>query len=178
MIGVLILLTLGISLGAMLGIAGHLFKVEGNPVLEEIASMMPGSQCGQCGYPGCGPAAEAIVNGHAPVTICPPGGKALAEALGAKLGKSVNLSNVEDQGPVIAYVHENLCIGCTKCFKRCPTDAIVGGPKQIHAVFADACTGCKKCFEVCPTECIEMRPLSPTLQTWYWAKPVATGVAA
>ena len=178
MLGILILLTLGITLGAMLGVAGRVFKVEGNPLLEEVAGLMPGSQCGQCGYPGCTPAAEAIISGAAPVTACPPGGKALAEALGAKLGVSVDLSGVKDEGPMIAYVHENLCIGCTKCFKRCPTDAIVGGPKQIHAVFADACTGCKKCFDVCPTECIEMRPLTPNLQTWYWAKPVVTGVAA
>ncbi|MCG7916052.1 MAG: RnfABCDGE type electron transport complex subunit B, partial [Candidatus Thiodiazotropha lotti] len=51
------------------------------------------------------------------------------------------------------------------------TDAILGGPKQIHAVFADACTGCEKCYDVCPTECIEMRPISKTLQTWYWPEP-------
>jgi len=72
---------------------------------------------------------------------------------------------------MVAFIHENLCVGCTKCFKRCPTDAILGGPKMIHAVFADACTGCEKCFDVCPTECIEMRVVQPTLQTWYWPEP-------
>ncbi|MEB4589800.1 RnfABCDGE type electron transport complex subunit B [Candidatus Thiothrix sp. Deng01] len=173
MSAVLMLMTLGLVLGGLLGIAAQYLKVEGNPLQAEIEALMPGSQCGQCGYPGCAPAAEAIANGSAPVTACPPGGKALAEALAAKLGVSINLSGVEDKGPVIAYVHENLCIGCTKCFKRCPTDAIMGGPKQIHAVFADACTGCEKCFDVCPTECIEMRPLTPTLQTWYWPSPAA-----
>ena len=83
----------------------------------------------------------------------------------------MDLSGLQEQVPTVAFVHENLCIGCTKCFKRCPTDAIVGGPKMIHAVLADACTGCEKCYEVCPTECIEMREVGPTLQTWYWPKP-------
>lgn len=168
---IFILTFLGFAMGGMLGIASRYLAVEGNPLEEEIAELLPGSQCGQCGYPGCSPAASAIANGEADVTICPPGGKALVEALAEKLGVTVNLSDVEDKEPVIAFVHENLCVGCTKCFKRCPTDAIVGGPKQIHAVFADACTGCEKCFDVCPTECIEMRPIKPTLQTWYWPQP-------
>lgn len=162
---------MGLILGALLGLAARHLAVEGDPLADEIVEMMPGSQCGQCGFPGCGPAAAALAEGSAPVTLCPPGGKALAEALAAKLGVSIDLSGMEDELPQVAYVYEPLCIGCTKCFKRCPTDAIVGGPKQIHAVFEDACTGCRQCFDVCPTECIEMRPITPTLQTWYWSRP-------
>lgn len=175
---------LGLGLGWLLGLAARFLKVEGNALEAEIMEMLPGSQCGQCGYPGCGPAATALASGQAPVTLCPPGGRALAEELAGKLGVSVDLSGMNDRPPMIAHVHEPLCIGCTKCFKRCPTDAIVGGPKMIHAVFADACTGCEKCFEVCPTECIEMRPVQANLQTWYWPKPgdgeaaLLTGVAA
>lgn len=162
---------LGLIMGTLLGVASRFLAVEGNPLQAEVEELLPGSQCGQCGYPGCGPAAEAIANNEAPVTICPPGGKALVEALADKLGVEVDLSNVEESLPKVAFIHENLCVGCTKCFKRCPTDAILGGPKQIHAVFMDACTGCEKCFDVCPTECIEMRPVKPTLQTWYWPEP-------
>ena len=168
---VLSLTILGVCLGGLLGVAARLFKVEGNPLEAEIEALFPGSQCGQCGYPGCGPAAAAVAAGTAPVTLCPPGGRALAETLAGKLGVSVDLSGMEDKLPTYAHVREELCIGCTKCFKRCPTDAIMGGPKMIHAVFRDACTGCEKCFDVCPTECIEMRPLEPTLQTWYWPRP-------
>lgn len=162
---------LGLIMGGMLGFASRFLAVEGNPLQGEVEELLPGSQCGQCGFPGCTPAAEAIANNQAPVTICPPGGKALVEALAEKLGVSVDMSDVEEQEPRIAFIHENLCIGCTKCFKRCPTDAILGGPKQIHAVFMDACTGCEKCSDVCPTECIEMRPIEHTLQTWYWPEP-------
>ncbi len=165
------LTVLGLTLGWLLGLAARHLKVEGNPLVAKIEALLPGSQCGQCGFPGCGPAAEAVVNGEAPVTLCPPGGRALAQELAGLLGVTVDLAGVEDKVPVVAHVHENLCVGCTKCFKRCPTDAIIGGPKMIHAVFPDACTGCEKCFDVCPTECIEMRPVAVTLHTWYWPNP-------
>jgi electron transport complex protein RnfB len=162
---------LGLTLGGLLGIAARFLRVEGNPLTEQVAALLPGSQCGQCGYPGCTPAAEAIASGAAGPTACPPGGRALAEELAGLLGVSVNLSDVADKGPHIAYIHEGLCIGCCKCFKRCPTDAIIGANNMIHGVFADACTGCEQCFDVCPTECIEMRPVAPTLQTWFWPNP-------
>lgn len=179
MISAIIIISLmGITMGTLLGIASKYLAVEGNPLQQEIEELLPGSQCGQCGFPGCTPAAEAIANSDAPVTMCPPGGKALAEALAEKLGVSVDLSDVEDTEPSVAYIHEKLCIGCTKCFKRCPTDAILGGPKQMHAIFADACTGCKKCFDVCPTNCIEMRPIEATLQTWYWPEPIIDSTKA
>jgi len=167
------LTALGLLLGGLLGLASRYFKVEGNPLVEQIEELLPGSQCGQCGYPGCSPAAEALAEGQAPVTLCPPGGRALAEELAGMLGVAVDLSGVEDKAAMVAYVHENLCVGCTKCFKRCPTDAILGASKMIHTVFPDACTGCEKCFDVCPTECIEMRPVEATLQTWYWPIPEA-----
>ena len=63
--------------------------------------------------------------------------------------------------------------GCTKCFKRCPTDAIVGAAKQIHTVIWDACTGCHACAQVCPTEAIILRSKPRTLKSWYWEKPGA-----
>lgn len=168
---ILIITALGVIMGTLLGIAAKYLAVEGNPLEGEIEALLPGSQCGQCGYPGCASAAAAIASGEAPLTLCPPGGRSLAEALAGKLGMSVDLSAVEQRAPMVAFVHEYLCVGCTKCFKRCPTDAILGAPRQIHAIFTDACTGCEKCYEVCPTECIEMRPIQATLQTWYWPQP-------
>ena len=168
---ILILTALGLSLGILLGAASAYFAVEGNPLQSEIEDLLPGSQCGQCGYPGCSPAAAALVSGEANITLCPPGGRTVAQQLAEKLGVSADLSDMEDKEPTIARVRDDLCIGCTKCFKRCPTDAIIGGPKQIHAVISDACTGCEKCFEVCPTECIDMITIPKTLQNWYWPKP-------
>ncbi|MDW8323069.1 MAG: RnfABCDGE type electron transport complex subunit B [Burkholderiales bacterium] len=162
---------LGMTLGLALGFAARKFRVEGNPLAAEIESMLPGSQCGQCGYPGCAGAAQALAEGRAPVTLCPPGGRDLAAALAAKLGVEVDLSQVRDALPQVAEVEEALCIGCTRCFKVCPTDAILGAAKSIHNVFREACTACGKCVDACPTEAIRLQPVPLTLQTWYWHRP-------
>jgi electron transport complex protein RnfB len=169
------LTALGLLLGTLLGVAARYLAVEDDPLEAELGELLPGTQCGQCGYAGCSQAAAALARGEAQATLCPPGGRALVEALANKLGVEANAD--AGKTPVIAYVVEALCIGCTKCFKRCPTDAIVGGPKMIHAIFPEACTGCEQCFDVCPTECIELRPVETTLATWHWPKPVA-GVEA
>ena len=174
---ILSLTVLGLALGTLLGIADRFLRVEASPLQAEVEALLPGSQCGQCGFPGCTPAAVAISAGEAPVTCCPPGGRALAEALAEKLGVSIDATAVVEKPPLVAFIHERSCIGCTKCLKRCPTDAIMGANDQIHAVFADACTGCELCFEVCPTECIEMRPPGHTPQTWVWPLPTRAPVA-
>jgi electron transport complex protein RnfB len=163
---------LGAFLGLVLGIAARVFKVEGNPLTAELIAILPGSQCGQCGFPGCAGAAQALAEGRAPVTLCPPGGRAVALALAAKLGTEVNLAGMKDAAPMMAEVQEEICIGCTRCFKVCPTDAIVGAAQQIHSVFREACTACGKCEEVCPTESIKLQPILVTLQSWRWHKPV------
>lgn len=164
---------LGLGLGVLLAFAARFLRVEGNPLVEEISALLPNAQCGQCGFPGCAQAAEAVADGSAPVTMCPPGGRALAEQLAEKLGVTLDLSQVSERVPSIAYIQEDTCIGCTRCYKVCPTDAIVGAAKQIHSVLADACTGCGNCVEVCPTECLHMQPITATVQTWHWPLPVA-----
>lgn len=166
------LTAMGLTLGFLLGLAAKYLRVEGNPLGEDIEKMMPGSQCGQCGFPGCTPAAQALAEGKAKVTLCPPGGRTLAAQLAEKLGVVLDLSTVEDQIPQVAFVNEELCIGCTKCFKKCPTDALMGASRQIHVVIQEACTGCGKCVEICPTECLRLRPVPQTMQTWYWPKPL------
>ncbi|MBV1788505.1 RnfABCDGE type electron transport complex subunit B [Marinobacterium sp. D7] len=169
---VAVLTLLGLALGLMLGYADKVFAVEENPIVKEVESMLPGTHCGQCGFAGCGGAAEAMVRGDASVTCCPPGGRALAQALAERLGISADLSGMASE-PMIAVIEESLCTGCCRCYRVCPTDAILGSTKQIHAVFADACTGCEKCADACPENCISMRPEQQTLDTWHWPKPAA-----
>jgi len=60
--------------------------------------------------------------------------------------------------PPVALIDEPNCIGCALCLQVCPTDAIVGANKYLHAVIAADCTGCEKCLPVCPTDCIAMVP--------------------
>jgi electron transport complex protein RnfB len=162
---------MGVALGGILGAAARFLAVEENPLEEELKAMLPGSQCGQCGYVGCGQAAAALARGEAPVTLCPPGGKAVIEALAKKLGVTADLSEHEEKRPEYAFIIEDLCIGCTRCIKECSVDAIMGANKLMHSVIVDVCHGCEKCVKVCPTDAIVMRPITETLGTWHWPKP-------
>ena len=76
-IAIMSLSFLGLGLGLLLGLAGRYLKVEQDPIIDEIEAMLPGSQCGQCGFPGCRPAAEALAAGETTAAICPPGGRML-----------------------------------------------------------------------------------------------------
>ncbi len=168
------LAAMGLTLGSVLGVASRYLAVEENPLEAELQAMLPGSQCGQCGYVGCAQAAAALAKGEASVTLCPPGGKATAEALALKLGIKADLSQMSDAGPQIAEVTEEICVGCCRCMKVCPTDAIIGAAKQIHNVIREACTGCSSCVDVCPTEALKMAPIPVTLQHWTWPKPTSS----
>ena len=167
------LLTLAVLFGAILGFASIRFKVEGNPIVDQINEILPQTQCGQCGYPGCRPYAEAIANGDA-INKCPPGGQATVNALADLLDmEPQTLDAGADEVPVtrVAYIREAECIGCTKCLQACPVDAILGAAKQMHTVLADECTGCDLCVDPCPVECIDMRPVAVTARTWSWPLP-------
>jgi len=165
------LTVMGIILGALLGLAAKFLAVKENPLEEELKEMLPGSQCGQCGYVGCSQYAAALAKGEAPVTLCPPGGKAVIEALAKKLGVTADTSEHEEKGPEHAFIVEDLCIGCTRCIRECSTDAIMGANKLMHTIIVDACHGCAKCVKVCPTDAIVMVPVRVTLRNWHWPKP-------
>jgi len=173
---ILTMAAMGLILGLFLGVSAHYLKVEAEPIVEEITDMLPGSNCGQCGYPGCAQAAAGLVNGEATVTLCPPGGKGVAESLALRLGIDAP-TDMADAVPMLAFVSEATCIGCTRCSKVCPTDAIVGAPKQIHAVISKACNGCKLCVDVCPTECLQLVPEPVTLDSWRWQRPTLAAAA-
>ena len=147
---------LAAAIGYALGIAALRLKVEGNPLVEQISELLPSGQCGQCGFPGCGQAAQAIVDGKAAPDCCPPGGNALAQKIAALLGVSLEAS--AGKGPLLAAIDMSECDGCGRCFKKCPFDAIVGAPRQLHGVIADACTGCGLCSNVCPHGGINLYP--------------------
>jgi electron transport complex protein RnfB len=165
------LAVMGIALGGLLGIAARYLHVEEDPLEQELAGMLPGSQCGQCGYVGCSQYAAALAHEHAAVTLCAPGGKATAEALAKRLGVTADMDGHEDKGPEYAVIDEDLCIGCLRCIGECSSDAIVGALKQVHTVVTDQCHGCSKCFKICPTEAISMCQTPVTLGSWHWSKP-------
>lgn len=162
------------AFGLLLGYAAVRFKVEGDPIVEQIDSLLPQTQCGQCTYPGCKPYAEAIAHGEADINQCPPGGEATIQALADLLGrdpKPLNPENGIESVKTVAVIDENTCIGCTLCIRACPVDAILGAAKQMHTVIEDECTGCKLCVEPCPVDCISMEPVGETVEHWRWPFP-------
>lgn len=169
------LLLLAVCFGSLLGFASVRFRVEGNPIVDQIDALLPQTQCGQCGHPGCRPYAEAIAGGEA-INKCPPGGKATIEALAELLDVDaipLDDEHGEEKGKQVAIIREEECIGCTKCIQACPVDAILGAAKQMHTVIADECTGCDLCVEPCPVDCIDMVPVAQTVRTWHWGLPGA-----
>ncbi|MBV4485346.1 electron transport complex subunit RsxB [Pseudomonas sp. SWRI153] len=129
-------------------------------LIQRIDALLPQTQCGKCGHPGCKPYAEGIAEGE-PINKCPPGGEETIAAL-ADLLKIPVLELDVSRGPAppqVAFIREAECIGCTKCIQACPVDAIVGAAKLMHTVLIDECTGCDLCVAPCPVDCIDMHPL-------------------
>lgn len=178
---VLALSLMALVFGALLGFAAVRFKVEGDPIVEQLDNLLPQTQCGQCGYPGCRPYAQQIAEGDE-INKCPPGGQATVDAIANLLGVDAPTLDAGDADNAevtrVAYIREDECIGCTKCIQACPMDAILGAAKQMHTVIAAECTGCDLCVEPCPVDCIDMLPVEETLQTWHWQKPQGPEIIA
>lgn len=171
-IAVAVLSALSLVFGALLGYASRRFEVEEDLIVEQIDAILPQSQCGQCGYPGCRPYADAVGNNGEAINKCAPGGEQTMLKLAALLNVEPQpIDGDEDaKAPVrtVAWIDEANCIGCTKCIQACPVDAIVGATRAMHTVLSDVCTGCDLCVAPCPTDCIEMRPVATTTANWKW----------
>ncbi len=178
---------LGIGFGILLGVASIVFHVDQDPRVDEIMEVIPGANCGGCGFPGCGGLATAIVEGKAPVNACPVGGAKVAAQIAAIMGVEAGAS--ERQAAFIKckgtcsvakekydYVGISDCTmaaqlagkgskGCTygcmglgSCQKVCMFDAIEL-VDGIAVVNSDKCTACKKCIAACPKGLIELVPV-------------------
>lgn len=130
---------------------------------EQLDACLPQTQCGECGYAGCKPYAEAMATQGESIAKCPPGGVETLRALAKLTGQDPAPLEAEVEAqlrpPQLAVIREAQCIGCTKCIQACPVDAIVGMGKKMHTVIAKECTGCELCVPVCPTDCIELTPI-------------------
>lgn len=176
----------GIILGFFLGIAGEKFKVETDPREDAILEVLPGNNCGGCGYAGCSGLAAAIAKGEAPVNQCPVGGEPVAAKIGEIMGVSAGASvkkvafvkcagtcekakqdyeytGVEDCA-AMAFVPNGGpkscnygCLGFGNCVKACPFDAI-HVVDGIAKVDPKVCKACGKCVAACPKHLIELVP--------------------
>ena len=175
LIALTIMLGLALVLGAFLGYAALKFKVEGDPLIARIDAILPQTQCGQCGFPGCKPYATAIAEGRADINQCPPGGDAgvhlLADLMGMEY-KPLNAENGAEKPKAVAFIDEDICIGCTLCIQACPVDAILGAAKHMHTIIASECTGCELCVAPCPVDCISMETIGETPDNWKWKYPI------
>lgn len=178
---VLVITGLAVFFGVLLGYAAIRYKVEGDPIVDELDAALPQTQCGQCGYAGCRPYAEAMAAEEADINQCPPGGEATIQQLADILGveaKPLSEEHAKDAAdePMVAKIIEKDCIGCTLCIQACPVDAIVGASKQMHTVIESECTGCELCLPPCPVDCIEMIPVNRGVEKWQWPEPLSIPV--
>ncbi len=132
-------------------------------LVEEIDALLPQTQCGECGYPGCLPYAQALAARQAPINLCPPGGietiNILANHMKMDAKPWVDDPQFITRAPSLALIREEECIGCTKCIQACPVDAILGSASEMHVIIETECTGCGLCVAPCPVDCIEMLPV-------------------
>jgi electron transport complex protein RnfB len=124
---------------------------------DRIDALLPQTQCTRCGFDGCRPYAESVARGESAINRCPPGGAPVIGRLSALLGVPVlplDGTRGREEPPRVAVVVEADCIGCAKCIDVCPTDAIAGARKWLHAVIEADCSGCELCIPACPVDCI------------------------
>ena len=122
-IAVVAISLLGLIFGLILGYASRRFAVEDDPVVEKIDALLPQSQCGQCGYPGCRPYAEAVGTQGEKINCCAPGGEAvmlkIAELLNVDPQPTDGDAQEAEPARMLAVIDEANCIGLSRrCHRR------------------------------------------------------------
>lgn len=175
----------GLVFGGFLALAAQKFKVEEDPKVAEILEVLPGANCGACGYPGCAGLAAAIAKGEAPCNACVPGGQAVADKVSAIMGVAgeavkpmvavVYCQGDHDRAKTVAQYHgvpdcraanqvgggkgcPYGCLGFGTCVKACPFDAMYMSPEGLPVVIREKCTGCGACVKACPRGIIGLAP--------------------
>ena len=177
---------LGLLLGAALAFASKQFAVEIDPRIEQVLDILPGANCGGCGYAGCAAYAEAVVREGVEATLCAPGGPETAHKIADLLGleKTVAVRKVaylhcagsRDKAKD-KYVYDGIkdcckammlaggpkaceygCIGYGSCVAVCKFDALHMGEDGLPVVNKDKCTGCGACIHECPKNLFTLEP--------------------
>lgn len=178
---------LAFLIGVALGWFESKFKVERDPKIDEVRAVLPGANCGGCGFPGCDGYAEAAGTGRAPTNKCTAGGAATAEAVSKIMGVSAVVEDLvtvlqcqgsrEHAAPKGEYVGIQTCRaaklstgsvkqcawGCQglgDCVQVCKFDALAMGEDGLPHVDYDNCTGCGMCVAECPQKLFTLIPRS------------------
>jgi len=160
-VAVITIALLALLAGLALSYAWQSLPADSGELVEQVNELLPQTQCAQCGYPGCRPYAQAIVDDGIAINLCPPGGDDTIRRLATLLGTEVlPLAEKQTLRRAVAVIDESLCIGCMHCRNACPVDAIVGAHQLMHTIIEKECTGCELCVAPCPVDCISMRSLA------------------
>lgn len=184
---VLSLTVIGIIFGLILSVAKLKLKVEKDPRIEVLIELLPGANCGACGFPGCAGYARKIVEGEAEINLCPAGGPEVIN----QIAGIMDVEAVEGGVSLKAYVHcqggnaettkrfiyegpkecgaaNNFmgglrvcpygCLGFGDCLNSCQFDAIYMNENDIPVIDFGKCTGCGNCVEACPRDIISLVP--------------------
>ena len=171
----------------ILAVASRAFAVSEDPRIEQIANMLPGANCGVCGYAGCRGYAEAILKHNAELDKCGPGGPAFVEAVSKLLGRDFSGAS-----RYVAFIHckgapaQSLnfdydgvktcraatsvgggftgcaygCLGYHDCVRACKYGAIDVRNDGLPVISKERCVACRACVSACPRKLIEMVPFS------------------
>jgi electron transport complex protein RnfB len=179
---------LGLLLGLGLAIASKIFAVETDPNVEKVRELLPGANCGGCGFPGCDGFARAVAEGKADAGKCVAISKENLAAVGAVLGVEIKegermvarvLCRGNSENCVSKYRYTGVhdcraaaalaggpkscpfgCVGLLTCGRACPFQAIYLNDKGLAEVDESKCTGCGNCVAVCPKHCFSLMPQS------------------
>ena len=191
LVAVTFLAILSLTLASILAFANSKLKVFEDPRIDNVEEMLPGANCGACGFPGCRAFAEKVVTGEIQPSGCPVGGPETAEYIANYLGvdpgsmvrKVARLLCAGDYHVAKQYGeykgYESCraatvvsggpkacsygCIGLGDCEIACTFDAIKMSRGKLPIVDADKCTACNDCVEICPKDLFELVPINQHL---------------
>jgi len=178
---------IGLIFGCLLAYASIIFEVKKDPRIGEITEVLPGANCGACGYAGCSAFAAAVAEGKAPVNGCAVGKDAVAEKVASVMGvkaeavekkyaKVLCNGTCNNAAEKYEYFGVDSCIAAAKLAggaKTCPTGCLGLGScvsvcqfgalsivDGVAVVDKEKCTACGKCVNACPKHLIELVPES------------------
>lgn len=181
---------MGLLFGGVLTLTSRIFAVPSNPQRDAVRELLPGANCGGCGYPGCDGCADAIFAGKAPVNACPVAGPEVAAEIAKVMGVEAAPAAARKVARVICkgsdehckpkFTYQGIsdciaasmvndgnksckyaCLGMGSCVKACAFDAIhIDKNRGIAVVDENKCVACGKCIEVCPKNVLSLHPVN------------------